>query len=74
MLQKAQGINKMKQFLDTFNIVTNLEPSGAFFGCGINGFKVYGWRKLLLSCKKENDKNSILLKRLQNVFGFREIF
>lgn len=32
---------EMKQFLDTFDIVTDLEPRDAFFGGRVNGFKLF---------------------------------
>ena len=31
----------MKRFLDTFHIVTDLEPRDAFFGGRVNGFMLF---------------------------------
>jgi hypothetical protein len=33
--------DEMKYFLDTFDIITNLEPRDAFFGGRVNGFKLF---------------------------------
>ena len=33
--------DEMKHFLDTFDIVTELEPCDAFFGGRVNGFKLF---------------------------------
>ncbi|XP_046856165.1 uncharacterized protein LOC124449275 [Xenia sp. Carnegie-2017] len=38
---KLKETDEMKQFLDTDDIVTNLEPRDAFFGGRVNGFKLF---------------------------------
>ena len=39
--RKLKETHEMQQFLDTYDIVTNLEPRDAFFGGRVNGFKLF---------------------------------
>ena len=39
--RKLRETDEMKHFLDTFDIVTDLEPRDAFFGGRVNGFKLF---------------------------------
>ena len=38
---RLKQTDTMRTFLDTFDIVTNLEPRDAFFGARVNGFKLF---------------------------------
>ena len=50
--RKLKETHEMQQFLDTYDIVTNLEPRDAFFGGRVNGFK-------LSRDTEEGEKNQI---------------
>ena len=39
--RQLKNTNEMRQFLDMFDIVTDLEPRDAFFGGRVNGFKLF---------------------------------
>ena len=39
--RKLKETHEMQQFLDTYDIVINLEPRDAFFGGRVNGFKLF---------------------------------
>ena len=39
--RRLKNTNEMRQFLDMFDIVTDLEPLDAFFGGRVNGFKLF---------------------------------
>ena len=39
--RKLREMDEVQHFLDTFDIVTDLEPSDAFFGSLVNGFKLF---------------------------------
>ena len=39
--KKLRETNEVQHFLDTFDIVIDLEPCDAFFGDRVNGFKLF---------------------------------